>query len=402
MGHPFRYGLGLWLALCVPVAGALGQAADAAGGDGLTPDAVGQTAPGPEPEAVAPPVEPWHGGFQAGLDEMARLAREENLAAAEGFAQRLLEPLGGNHAQERWQPRLARLGPRAVDAGAFVWASFGQPSRSAEQRAVVQHNLGVLQADGGAPELAAVSFDAARRGSPGDARLASTYNLGCLALEQGEAEFDQIPEVHGRTRSAMSPGFVPSTTNGDEEEPDHLKLAKKAYEEALDYYRERLLLDWRDDDTRANVQWIQQRLDRLREIEEKRKSDEGQGKAQDDPSQQDQDQEDQNQEDQSGEKGAQKQEQEQEQQEPKDPSEQEQQNQSEQQGDEAGEQPPPDPDASDNQSEEPKEDQEFDERYLTEEEIQRLLKQLEAHEAEGERLKGMMKIRPRGNPKKDW
>ncbi|MCA9000798.1 MAG: hypothetical protein KDB61_02660, partial [Planctomycetes bacterium] len=237
---------------------------------------------------------------------------------------------------------------------------------------------------------------------PGPSRLDATYNMGCLDLQQAELLFDKIPEVHGRTRSAMSPGFMPGQ-NGlaqDEEEPDYLKLSRVKYQAALEDFTERLKLDWRSPDTRANVEWVMRRLDELKKIEDERKSDEGQGQAQDDPSAGEGEQEE-NQAD-AGEKGADSQEQQE--QNPEQSEEKSEQDESKEQGQTQDRQEQSqDDNSSQKQGESENEPEtEPEERVLTEEEIKRLLEQLKKHDQQGVDMRKRVESRQRTRSKRDW
>ncbi len=359
-------------------------------------------APGATEESQEDPaIEPFRGPLEQGIAAMRDLAETESIAAAETFAQRLLQPGSLDRLQETLRGFSSQLGPR-VEHGllaSFEW--LGLASRSLPQRAVVHYDLGRLQVQHEALEPARESFQQAVFLDSGPARRAGLYNLGWLELQDAETLFDQIPEVHGRTRSAMGPGFVPSQHSGEEEEPDYLQLSRKKYQAALEHFIERLRIDWQHADTRANVEWIQNRLETLREIENKRKSDDGQGMADDEPSENPQDQQEDPQED-GGQQGA-KSEQENAPEPPQDNQEgpegesgEENQNQDRDDSQEESEQR-----KDENESEDPA-DEDLEERLLTEEEIKRLLKNLEQHDKEGERLRQLVRPRPRGGVKKDW
>ena len=233
----------------------------------------------------------------------------------------------------------------------------------------------------------------------GESRHRSIYNLGTIELQLAETLFDQIPEVHGRTRSAMSPGFVPTKAPAGEEEPDYLSMSREVYVKALEHFAARLRLDWKDSDTRGNVEWVQRRLQELRDIEEQRKSDEGQGMAQDDPSAGEGDEEENQAND--GEKGAESEESDQEKQseESDKPKEEEGQESKPKEGSEEEEK---DKGEESEDEEEGEGKEESEERIFTEEEIKRLLKSLEKHDKEGERLRDMVRRIPQGRAKKDW
>ena len=382
---PQRAGLALaGLGLCALL---MGAAQDPQGGPNAAAAAPAQAqtsqAPAQVPSEEAAdepaPIQAFAGSLEAGLAEMQRRAQEINIADAEEFAQRLMVPKRLDRVQSWLQEHAGFLGARGQGMTLDFLDWLGLASRTAEQRAVVHYDLGLLQAQAEAREPARASFESSIYLAAGPTRELGTYNLGCLDLTAAEELFQQIPEVHGRTRSAMSPGFVPSTQQGDEEEPDYLKLSRAKYKAALGHFVQRLRLNWQDADTRANVEWIQNRLEELRKIEEKRQSDEGQGMAEDDPSQDQENQPTEDEQQDGGEQGAK--------------SEQEQSEDAQQQESEG-------PEGESGEENERQEREE--ERLLTEEEIKRLLKRLEQHDKEGERLRQLVQPRPRGRVKKDW
>ncbi len=349
-------------------------------------------------------VEPFEESLAQGLESMRKVAQEQNLAEAEKFSKRLLVPIAGDYARLSLDKRLARFGPRGLNASQALVGFVGLDTRGSQGHGVVHYDLGLLQAEEGATDAAKVSFETAVTLAPGAVRERSTYNLGVLELQSAEAYFQQIPEVHGRTRSAMSPGFMPSQAKGDEEEPDYLVLSRTAYKNALERFVERLKLDWKDADTRANVEWVQRRLDELREIEEKRKSDEGQGMAQDDPAAGEGDEEE-GKQDQAGDKGA---ESEQPEEQPQDPQENKE-GQEEEGGEDQERKDREEQEKSEEEQERDKEsesdkpsEEEMKEHILTEEEIKRLMKRLEQHDKEGARLRDLVRPRQPKRAKKDW
>jgi hypothetical protein len=308
-----------------------------------------------------------------------------------------------DRAQAWLERHTGKLGARASAWARGVLPALGFELRTSDQQALVHYALGCLQSEQGMREEAQASFETTTFMTPGPARLDATYNLGCLDLQAGEILFDKIPEVHGRTRSAMSPGFMPGQKglNPDEEEPDYLKLARASYTAALEDFTERLKLDWRDADTRANVEWIMGRMDELDRIEEERKSDEGQGQAQDDPSAGEGEQEE-NKSD-AGEKGADSKE-EQEPQDQQDSQEKSEQDESKEQGQTQDRQEESADDNSSQKQGEPEGEPETkpEERILTEEEIKRLLEQLKKHDAAGVDMRKRVESRQRNRSKKDW
>ncbi|MCP5021018.1 MAG: hypothetical protein GY930_04495 [bacterium] len=350
------------------------------------------------------PVAAFEGSLAQAQDRLVQVHKDQDITQAEQFAQSLLQPRAVDRVQAWLERNTGFLGARASSWVRELLPWLGFELRSAEQQATVHYDLGCLQSAEGLGEEATQSFETATYLAPGPVRLDATYNLGCLDLQQAEVYFDQIPEVHGRTRSATSPGFMPGKKGlaDDEEEPDYLKLARAAYGDALDDFTERLKLDWRSPDTRANVEWILQRMDKLDEIEEERKSDEGQGQAQDDPSA-GEGEEEENKDD-AGEKGA-----ESEEEEPKD----QEQSQEQSEKDESKEQGQTQDREQDEQSEDDQSSQKEgeseevpeskpEERHLTEEEIKRLLEQSMKHDKDGVEMRKRVESRQRKRVKEDW
>ncbi len=365
-------------------------------------------APKTEPDQAtaeeAQPVAPFAGSLAQSHEQMIQIHKDQDITQAEIFAQSLLAPRAVDRAQAWLERHTGILGARASSWVRELLPWLGFELRSAEQQATVHYDLGCLQSAEGLGAEATQSFQTATYLTPGPVRLDATYNLGCLDLEQAEEYFDQIPEVHGRTRSATSPGFMPGKKGlaDDEEEPDYLKLARGGYEDALEDFTQRLKLDWRSPDTRANVEWIMRRMDKLDEIEEERKSDEGQGQAQDDPSA-GEGEEEENKDD-AGEKGA-----ESEEEEPKDQEqsqEQSEQDESEEQGQtqdrEQDEQSEDDQSSQKEGDSEEEPESKPEERHLTEEEIKRLLEQTMQHDKDGAEMRKRVESRQRKRGKRDW
>ncbi|MDF1836360.1 MAG: hypothetical protein P1V35_00695 [Planctomycetota bacterium] len=357
----------------------------------------------PKAEPAAEAVVAFEGSLQDAQKELGRVVEEQDISAGERFAQTLLAPTPIDRAQVWLERHTGFLGARASAWVRELLPWLGFELRGSEQQALVHFALGCLQSEKGLREEAEASFEATTYLTPGPARLDATYNLGCLDLTVAEEYFDQIPEVHGRTRSAMSPGFMPGKAGlqDDEEEPDYLKLARGSYKKALADFTERLKLDWRSEDTRANVEWVIRRMDELDKIEEERKSDEGQGQAQDDPSA-GEGEEEENKDD-AGEKGADSEQEE----ESKD--QQESQEQSEQpESEEQGQTQERDEESQEEQSSQKESESEGEpetkeeERHLTEEEIKRLLEQSKKHDEAGIDMRKRVEGRQKQRSKTDW
>jgi hypothetical protein len=243
--------------------------------------------PAQAPAAVAaaepqPPVAPWDRSFREGLVEIRRLGESGATDEAVAIAERLAVPNAYARKAEDlvradgWRARVGRalasvgdqldlLGPPpAVRAEAqfargvalMVGADRAQPG---EERAVRR-------------EQARLAFESARLlAGPGELRLDATYDQGLLALQTGEEERAQIPEISGQ-QPAPPPAPPPTAAPGAKPEPppDPLALARAAYLAARERFVGRLQMDWRDSDTQANVELIQRRLRELDEIERKR------------------------------------------------------------------------------------------------------------------------------------
>lgn len=364
-----------------------------------------QAAPAKEApdESAEKEVVPFAGSLGGSQEELRQVVEGQNIMEAGKFALTLLEPTAIDRAQAWLEQRSGFLGARASAWVRDLLPWLGFELRGSEQQALVHYALGCYQSEKGLVEEAGTSFETAIYLTPGQARLHATYNLGCLDLTMAEDLFNKIPEVHGRTRSAMSPGFMPTQPGpqDDEEEPDYLQESRAAFEDALEDFTERLKLDWRDADTRANVEWIMRRMDELDKIEEERKSDEGQGKAQDDPSA-GEGEEEENKDD-AGEKGADS-EQEEESQEQQESQEQSEQEESEEQGQtqERDEESQDDQSSQKEGESEGEPETKEEERHLTEEEIKRLLEQAKQHDEAGVDMRKRVEGRQRKRGKRDW
>ena len=282
-------------------------------------------------------------------------------------------------------------------------------------------------------ELALTGFGSARAlAGPGELRLDATYDLGVLALWDGERARALLPELGGAPAGAPVPGphAAPPGAGDAGDAADPLQVARAAYRAARTWFLERLRAEWQDEDTRANLELVQRRLRELDRIEEQRKQ---QQQEQQQQEQQDQENEDQqegeqgeNQEpskdgeqgkDQSGEPG-------------QDPSQREQQPSEDEQPQPGEEQPEPQPGEESGEEqpgqEEPAAPQEEPpgasgeeqpgaeqpagaagagdaaERVLTREEVMRLLDKLADLEERGRALEAALRAARRVPVKKDW
>lgn len=120
-----------------------------------------------------------------------------------------------------------------------------------------------------------------------DLRLRAAYGLGTLLAEAGERRIQRAQSM-----AMLTPQPVPY--GPDTPERAVLDEAFATFERARDGLLERLELDWRDADTRANIEWVQRRLAEIEAVrdradEEQKRRDEEQQEEED---QQDDDQDD--------------------------------------------------------------------------------------------------------------
>ena len=265
------------------------------------------------------------------------------------------------------------------------------------------------------------SFESARAyAGPGELRLTATYDLGSSYLESAERWRAHVPEVaqapDAPPQVPLPPpppdptGGAPDPAADPPEPPDPLAMARGLYEEAKLVLIERLRSDWRDEDTRANLEWIQRRLRELDEIERQREE------------QQDQQQEQDPSDDSESEDGEENE-------------SEEQENDQEQDGDSDEERAPEDPEdgeSEESEEEPPSEDEEppsedpserpepeaappqeqggeassqsapEEERLLTREEVMRLLDQLDDLEDQREALEAAIQKQRRVPVERDW
>lgn len=360
-----------------------GDGADGATGEGT-------------PEAAGPRVEPWAGTFAEGMAEVLRLAASDDPAAALAVTDRLLEPTTFARWRARLEERTGAFSERALGLLDGPLTFLGYEAPSSADRAEVRFARGLLHARLGAVTSADEELELARvLAGPGRTRRDAVYALGVLDLAVAEALRQKIPEIAGAAAAPpvapAPPGAAPGAT--DEPEPDPLELARVAYEQAREHLVERLRLDWRDADTRANVELVQRRLRELDEIERQREQQQREQEQQ----QQQQEREQQDQEEQEGEQSDPQDEEprdrdaSEEEQPPEEQEEQEEQEQPQEQEGEPGEEGEPE--------EQPVE---VREQYLTEEEMKRLLELLEEYQQQGEELERRLEGARRERVEKDW
>jgi len=252
------------------------------------------------------------------------------------------------------------------------------PAATMEERALLTYARGVIEMQAGVLDAAAAAFEGARaQAGPGELRLNSIYNLGVLYLEEGERYRAMIPELSG--------GAVPPAPVEGEEQSDPLEAARGRYLEARAWFIERLSLDWRDADARANTELVQRRLAELDEIERQREE-----QAQDEQ-QEPQEGEEPMQSDEEGEESSDEEEQ---------PGEDSPENAE-------GEREPQEPTGDEEQEEQESESEaedggEPEEVHLTEEEMRRLLESLRQIEEEGEEVQEALRRVGREGVDRDW
>jgi Ca-activated chloride channel family protein len=358
--------------------------------------------------------------FESALRERRRLRGARRvasvllgaLALGAGPAQAQEQAQGATQVVAPWvgTPRAAllelqeRCAKTEYEQALSVGAALLARSDLAEpERAEVHFNLGVAREAAGDRAGAQAEFErAATLAGPGKLRLDALYDAGTLALLAAEELRLEIPEVREKlglpAPAAAAPGLPPPAgAPVDEQAPDTLSEAKAAYGHARDALVRRLRADWRDENTRANLELVQRRLRELAEIEEQREQEEQQ-----------QDQEQQPSEDQQGEQPDKEQQGEEQPQDQK-PDEQPQdqppdQPSDEQKPEEQQEEQPPEP--GEDQAEPPQPEQPgeepSEERVLSREEMQRLLDRLQEIEQEARELAARLRAQRRVPVRKDW
>lgn len=284
---------------------------------------------------------------------------------------------------------------------------LGQP---APHRAEIHYARGVLMmrrgkqdANGELRDRSEREYQAARAlAGPGELRESAVYNMGVGLLEEAEGVRLEIPEVRQKLGLQPLPPTQPQVPpampgQGDDEPPDPIEVARGFYLGAREHFVERLRLDWRDEDTRANVELIQRRLKELDEIEQQREE-----QQQDEPQDQQSSDDSQDQDSEPSEDSDQQQDPSQEEprenedegrpeedepsEEPEEPEEAEQPEEPQDEGERDAPKPPPEP----------------EERLLTREEAQRLLERLEELEEEAEKIRLQLRDNRKVPVKRDW
>jgi len=335
---------------------------------------------------------------------------------AASYSERI-EQVVAAHAAGELEAALATLDPLL---GAPVEAGDGEEAGAApalqlteRQRAQVQYALGVLLAARNdlprdplnpPPDLleAAPPFESARAlAGPSPLRMDATYDLGGVYLLEGERLRLTLPELANAGAQALPAAPPPSMPSGAglPEGSDPLERARAAYLGAKEHLLERLRADWRDEDTRANLELIQRRLAELDRIQEEREQ---------------QQQEQEQQQDEEGEKGEGEEGEQQESDEESegdessedDPSESDSEGNPEQQEPQGG--PPQEQETQETQPPEEggeaqqAESTEPEERLLTREEVMRLLDRLGELEEQREQLDAALRQSQRVPVPRDW
>ena len=269
---------------------------------------------------------------------------------------------------------------RAVPEPTWTAPFKTDPRASLEERALLMHTRGVLEVQ--ARELAAavdLLEQARAQAGPGVIRLDSTYDLGVLYLEEGERYRAQLPEF-----SAGVPAPAPLPADAEETQ-DPLEAARANYLKARDWFVERLILDWRDADTRANAELVERRLRELDEFERQRQEqqDQEQQEPQDGQEPQEGDEEGEESSDEEQDSGEDSDENAEGEREPQEPGE--------------GEEPPEEESQTDEADE-----TDLQEIHLTQEEMQRLLEALREIEEKGEEVREALRRIGRQNVDRDW
>lgn len=240
---------------------------------------------------------------------------------------------------------------------------------------------GVVRHDSGMLPQSIESFRSARAlAGPGELRNDATYDAGTARLGLAELQFE-------RARDPASAG----PPDPDGEPVDWLLVAESSYLRAKESLVERLRADWRDPDTRANLELIQRRLRQIAEMREQEEQEQNQQEP--DPDSEDQEGE--------GEGDGS----------PQNPEEDQQPDQQpeggDQEGDPSQELPEEQPDAALDPDEMP-EPQEVEtgggdaERRLSREEVLRLLETLEELDEEAAQVQALLRESRREPVEKDW
>ncbi len=250
---------------------------------------------------------------------------------------------------------------------------------------------------------ASEAFSQARAlAGPGDLRLASGYNGGTNLLHLAERKFAQLKEPQAAAPPMPAAPGVPGQAAQDPP-PNPLEEARDLYLEAHGRLVERLRSDWRDVDTRANLELIQRRLDELQQMEEEQSQEQQQEEG--DPGE-DGEEGDESQDSEGDSESEPSQDGESEDEGEPNEGENEQEGEPEEQGEQEGEAdsetesvPRPEGEAPEEQA---AQGGQPTERHLTREEAMRLFDKLEEIDQKGQLLQQLLKQARRVKVEKDW
>ena len=252
------------------------------------------------------------------------------------------------------------------------------------RRARVLHDTGLARARVGDLEGALADLRmAAGLAGPGEARASALYAAGTAQLVRAEELRQAVPEI------AKTLGLPVPPAPEEQEGPDPLAVAREAYLAARAGLCDRLALDWRHEDTRANLELVTRRLRELENIEREREQQKQQQQDQKPSPDQEQKPQDSQQEPKDGEQETPPKE------EPKDPKEGEQEEPQEQEQ-------APEPEPKDEQKTGEPQPQQVEERVLSKEEVQRLLDQLAQIDEQARAVQARLRERKRKPVEKDW
>jgi hypothetical protein len=234
----------------------------------------------------------------------------------------------------------------------------------------------------------------------GDLRRAAIYNLGTLELQEGELWRAKLPELQknapaGALPLPPTPTPVPGANGGGAQEEDPLEKARGHYTAARKHFIERLRIDWKDADTRANAELVTRRLaelDRIEQqrIEQQRKEQQKQQQQQDQQNKQDQQQDPKDQQQKDPENKDQKPQEKPEERKPDEDQKQEQKPEDSKPEDQPKDKP------------QPQAKPEQGEKELSKEEMVQMLDRLQKIEEQAQKLKAQMREARRTAVKKDW
>lgn len=319
-----------------------------------------------------------------GFAQIERLTVGGEIERATALADELLAPT----AFDRWRMGLEEEGSRVlapmVDFCAPALERLGLGAYPEPVRAELFYARGLVRLEAQDAPQAERGFALARSlGGPGDLRLAATYDLGVTALLQGE-------EWRGRMleQPAVRPGLIEEPPRPDGEQPDPMAEARAAYLRARGHLVERLRADWRDADTRANVELVGRRLRWLDEQEQEQRERQQEQDSESEDSEQD-DEQSEAEPSEGGEQDAEEGE-----------GDEDQQGDTQQDGEERSDDDPTDEDGEGDGQEAGQADPR--EVYLTREEVQRMLEKLAEHEAQGEEVKARLYQNRRQRVERDW